>query len=119
MVYLLDTNVFLRTLVREDEKTFGECTSLLERVKRLEVEAVTAGVILTEVGWTLGSYYKTGRAAVAEKLEGIVRLGGLKIVDRYDWGRAFRFYGDLNVKLVDAVVAAMPEVYKKEWTVVS
>jgi len=119
MVYFLDTNVFLRILVREDEKSFRECKDLLEKVKKLEIEAVTAGIVLTEAGWTLGSYYKISRAAVAEKLEGIVGLGGLKIVDRYDWGRVFKFYGELNVKLVDAVIAAMPEVFKKEWTVVS
>lgn len=119
MTYLLDSNVFLRVLVKEDEKDFRESFELLEKVKKAEIKAITAGVILAEVGWVLKSYYLLDRKDVAGKLAGIYRLAGLKIVDDYDWIEAIELYEKFNVKLLDAVLATMPGSAAKKWTIVS
>lgn len=119
MVYLLDSNIFLRTLVKEDQKDFLECFELLEKVKKAEIKAITAGVILAEVGWVLKSYYMLSRKVVAKKLAGIFKLSGLKIVDGYDWIEAIEMYEKFNVKFLDAVLATMPESAAKKWTIVS
>lgn len=119
MTYLLDSNIFLRTLVKEDEKDFQECIGLLEKVKRAEIKAVTAGVILAEVGWVLKSYYMLDRKDAAKKLAGIFKLSGLKIVDEYDWIEAIEMYEKFNVKFLDAVLATMPKSADKKWTIVS
>lgn len=119
MTYLLDSNIFLRTLVKEDEKDFQECIELLEKVKRAEIKAVTAGVILAEVGWVLKSYYMLDRKDAAKKLSGIFKLSGLKIVDEYDWIEAIEMYQKFNVKFLDAVLTTMPKSAAKKWTIVS
>lgn len=119
MVYLLDSNIFLRTLVKENQKDFLECFELLEKVKKAEIKAITAGVILAEVGWVLKSYYMLGRKDAAKKLAGIFKLSGLKIVDDYDWIEAIGMYEKFNVKFLDAVMATMPESAAKKWTIVS
>lgn len=119
MTYLLDTDVFLRVFVREDENDFETCKRLLERVKTLKLSAVTAGIVLAELGWMLSSYYRTKRSEAAEKVLSVVRLGGLRVVDTYDWIEAMETYRRNNVKLVDAVLATIPEVAKKTWTIVS
>lgn len=119
MIYLLDANVFLRTLVKEEEEDFQDCVELLEKVKKAEIKAVTAGVVLAEVGWVLKSYYMLNRVDVAKKLAGISRLAGLKIIDDYDWVEAIGMYQKFNVKLLDAVLATMPEVAAEKWAIVS
>ncbi len=116
---MLDTNIFLRVLVPEDEKDHKDCVTLLGKIRKLEIDAVTTGVVLTEVGWVLGSYYKLKRGEVAEKVLGILKLGGLSVIDEYDWSAAFEIYEQQNIKLVDAVLATMPKVVKGELTVVS
>lgn len=119
MTYLLDTNIFLRVLVREDEHDFETCKRLLERVKTLKFSAVTAGIVLAELGWVLNSYYRIRRSEAAEKVLSVTRLGGLRVVDTYDWAGAMEIYRRNNVKFVDAVLASMPDVAKKTWTIVS
>lgn len=119
MTYLLDANIFLRVLVKEEEEDFHECVGLLEKVKRSKIKAVAAGVVLAEVGWVLRSYYMLKRKDAAKKLAGISRLAGLKIVDDYDWVKAIEMYEKFNVKLLDAVLATMPGVANRKWVIVS
>lgn len=119
MTYVLDTNVFLRVLVRENEADFSTCSKLFKKIKELEVEAVVPGVVLAELGWVLGSYYRLGREKVAEKITGVIRTGGLRIVDDYDWLKAMEIYRKRNVKLVDSILGTMPRVAAGEWVIVS
>lgn len=119
MIYILDTNVFLRFLVRENEKDYRECIKLFRSIKSLKIRAIAPGIVLAEVGWVLNSYYNVSRAETARKIEGIMKLKGLEIVDDYDWLNAMKLYEIKNIKLVDAVLAAMPKVASMEWTVVS
>ncbi len=119
MIYIIDTNIFLRFLVKENEKDTAECIKLFQDIKSTKVNAMVPGIVLAEVGWVLGSYYKTPRNTVAKKIEGIINYKGLKIVDSYDWLSAMRVYESKNVKLIDAVLATMPSVVTKEWTIVS
>lgn len=119
MIYLLDTNIFLRVLVPEDEQDLQDCKRLLEDVKKLQIEAVTPGVVLAEISWVMGSYYRQSRSEISEKMSGIVKLGGLRIVDDYNWVSSIELYGKTKVKFLDAVLAAMPKVAVGEWTIVS
>jgi predicted nucleic acid-binding protein len=119
MIYVLDTNIFLRFFVHEDEKDFAECKRLLNNIKLSQVKAVVPGIVLAEIGWVLGSYYETPRTEVAKKIEGIIKHKGLEIVDEYDWLEAVKLHESENVKLIDAIVATIPKVTSKEWTIVS
>jgi len=119
VIYLLDTNIFLRVFVREDEEDYRVCRRLLDKIRNFEVEAVTAGVVLAEVSWVLGSYYRLPRQQAAEKLSSILKTRGLKVVDDYDWFNAAISYNEHNVKFLDAVLATMPDVANRNWTVIS
>lgn len=119
MKYLLDTNIFLRFLIKERMKDYEECSELFSRVRSLEIEAVTAGIVLAEISWVLGSYYKQKVGVITEKLQAIVKMKGLNVVDGYDWISAVGTYGDKKIKFVDAVLASLPKVSSKEWVVVS
>ncbi len=119
MNYFIDTNVFLRTLVKEDEKSFVECYGLLEAVKTNEIKAATAGIVLAEVVWTLSSFYDLSKSEVVESLRSIQNLRGLKLLDEYDHRRALEMYSNHHVKYVDAVIASLPDIQSKERTIVS
>lgn len=119
MKYLLDTNIFLRFLVKENKKDYVECNKLFENIRSQKIDAVVAGIVLAEISWVLGSYYKQKSNSIAEKLQGIIKMNGLTVVDDYDWISAVKIYSDKNVKFVDTILACMPKVASKEWTVVS
>lgn len=116
---MLDSNIFLRFLVKEDQESYQECAKLLNTVKSNKIKAVIPGIIITEIGWVLKSNYHTPKEDVSRKLEGIIKLKNLKVTDQYDWPQAIDVYKKYNIKLIDAVLATMPKVASHQWTIVS
>lgn len=119
MVYFVDTNIFLRVLVVEDQKTFRECRDFLTAVKQNKIDAVTSNLVLAELVWVLVSYYKIKRIEVARMVRGILGLSGLKLMDRYEPNQAIQYYEVKKVKYIDAILASVPELENGDWTIVS
>lgn len=117
MTYILDTNIFLRTLIKEDEKSFSDCVNLLELVKKNKINAVVPGVVLSEIVWVLRSFYKIPKSEVVKSVKSIQKLSGLKIIDGYQYDQALDFYGEKNVKYIDCLIASL--VKDESYTVVS
>ena len=119
MRYLIDTNIFLRTLVKEDPHSFKDCSMFLESAKKNAFDVVTTSLILSEVVWTLSSFYKFAKLDVIRALRGIIHTRGLQIVDRYTMAAALISYEMKSVKFIDAMIGSIPEVIIKQWVVVS
>lgn len=119
MIYFIDTNIFLRVLVQEDRKMFEQSRDFLEKVKRNKLNAVTCTVVISEIFWTLGSYYRFSKKDVLRAVRGILNLSGLKVIDDYDLKKSLTIYEDNKCKYIDAVIAGMPNVQSGEWEIVS
>ena len=119
MIYLIDTNVFLRTLVKEDEAAHEDCKDLLQAVKMNKIKAMTCNLVLAEVMWTLLSFYKVDRSLATESVKAIVNLRGLKLVDGYRPLLALELFEEKRVKFVDAMLASIQEVGLGKVVVVS
>jgi len=119
VIYLLDSNIFLRFLVKEDEESYQKCAELLGLVKSNKIKAVVPGIVITEIGWVLKSNYNTPKNDIANKLEGIIKLKNLKVTNQYDWPKSIDIYRKHNIKLIDAVLATIPMVASLQWTIVS
>jgi len=117
--YFIDTNIFLRVLIKEDKKTFRSCYQLLQAVKTNKIKASTASIVIAEIAWTLRSYYKFPKTKVAQAIKGILNLRGLRIVDSYDSLWAIEKFSRYNVKYIDTLIASILEKQKSEWIVVS
>lgn len=118
-MYVLDTNIFLRTLAREDEQTFLETQALLQLIKNGEIKAIVPGVVLTELVWTLASSYQQDRKSIASAVESVINLNGLNINDDYQYQQALEWYQSKKIKFVDCLIASMPLVVDYDWTVIS
>lgn len=119
MRYFIDTNIFIRVLHKEKEKLFSESISLLKSIKENQIEAFTGTVVLTEVAWTLSSFYNIGKSKITEGLEGIINLNGLKIIDNYNHPIALRLFGRYSIKYIDALIASNDEIVNKKACVIS
>lgn len=119
MLYFIDTNIFLRVLHKENEKSFHECMTFLQAVKVNQCEAQTATIVLTEVVWTLNSFYKISKGKIIEGLLSIVNMNGLKIIDTYNHSLALKLFERYSVKYIDALIASLSPIIDKEMTVVS
>jgi len=112
MSYFIDTNIFLRILVKEDKKTFKECYHFLKSVDAKKIKAITSSLVLAEIDWVLESFYKFKKAEVIKCLKSILKLKGLKMIDNIDISSAVEFYRKYNVKFIDALIASNPEIYR-------
>lgn len=117
--YFIDTNIFLRVVAKEDEKTFEECFRLFEKIKRNKIEAVTSKIVLAEIAWTLSSFYKFSKEKVVEALESISKTGGLVIVNDGDTRLAIELYKNHSVKFADCVIASLEEIQTGKWIIIS
>lgn len=119
MYYFIDTNIFLRAFHKENEKSFLECVTFLKAVKENQFEAQTATIVLTEVVWTLNSFYKISKGKIIEGLQSIVNMNGLKIIDTYNHSFALQLFERYSVKYIDALIASISPIIDKEMTVVT
>lgn len=106
LVYFIDSNIFLRVLVKEEETSFRDCLKLLEKVQNKKIIALTSDLVLAEINWVLESYYKFSKEKVVAALEGIVNLKGLKIKNSTNISQALELYKENKVKFIDALIAS-------------
>ena len=117
--YFVDTNIFLRTLIKDEQKSFDECCRFLKTVKLNKVKAASSSLVLAEVIWTLSSYYGFSKEKSIQAVKSILNLRGLKIVDRFQPRISLNLFSKRNVKYIDTLIASIKEILAKKWTVVS
>lgn len=117
--YFIDTNIFLRTLINDNENFFKECVGFLELVKNGKIKAQTSCLVLSEVSWTLSSFYNSGKDKVVESLYSIINLKNLKFNEKFNSNFGVQIYEQNNIKLTDAFIASHSKIQSKEMIVVS
>ena len=117
--YFLDTNIFLRLFIREDEKAFLDSQKLLLAVKQDRFEACTHDLVIAEIVWTLQSIYKQSKSTAIQTSESILNVRGLNILSGYDHREALRLYARYSVKYVNACLASISEIRNKSCAIVS
>lgn len=119
MTYLIDTNIFLRTLINENEPIFQDCLNLLTKIKENKIKAITQGVVISEIIWTLSSFYKFPKPKVLQATNSIINLNGLKIIDNYNHNLALDLYSKHKVKYIDALIASNDNIQSGKWAILS
>ncbi len=80
--YLLDANVVLRFLRRDQPVMAAAAEALFARAERGEVRLILDSLILAEVVFVLQSYYKVGRETIADAMLDMINSGGGVETDR-------------------------------------
>ncbi len=119
MSYLIDTNIFLRVLIREDETSFQSGLQLLEEIKLKKWDAFVPGIVLSEIAWTLKSYYGFSKSEIVSALRSIQNLRGLTLIDNYNYQLALDLYHHHAVKYIDACIASLPLIQEDGATLIS
>lgn len=102
----VDTNVFLRFLTADDPGKAQRCRALFERAERRELDLVISDLVMAELAWTLRSYYRQPRDAIAATLAQVVEMRSVRIPQKGTWRQAVELYRQHDVDLVDAYHAA-------------
>lgn len=106
-MFLIDTNIFLRSIVNTEKKAHIECSNFLKLVQLNKVKASTTSVVLSEIAWTMKSFYKIPKSEICIALKSILTLGNLSICDDYDHELAIDYYLNNKIKYIDAQIASV------------
>ena len=102
----VDTNVFLRYLTDDIPEQADASEALLGRAEQGDVRLVTSALVVAEIVWTLGSFYKRTKPQVRDAVLALCHTPGLDVEDADALVQAAEWYAELNVDFADAAHAA-------------
>ena len=117
--YFLDSNIFLRPIIKDDIQKVRDCERVFEKIKKGEIRAFTSNLILAEIIWTGLKFYEIKKEELIKVLKGILDFKNLKIVDNFNSRLAIEIYERKPIKFIDALIASNPSIFKKETKVIS
>lgn len=106
MKKLIDANVILRYLLKDDEVLFKKASSLLEKVKGGEESVVIPECALAECVYVLLKIYKVERRIVSEKLQGLFSYKGVVNPDKKVMIDSIALFGQTQLSIVDCILCA-------------
>ncbi|NPV68432.1 MAG: PIN domain-containing protein [Anaerolineae bacterium] len=101
-----DTNLFLRFLTNDVPEQADAVERLLRRAAAGELRLVTSALVVSEIVWTLESFYGLPKKAVREHVLAILNTPGLEVAEADTLLQATIWYEEKNVDFVDAFNAA-------------
>ena len=101
---LVDTNVILRYLLRDDEALFQKASAVLEKVRVGEGKVVILESVLTECVYVLLKVYGVNRPDIAEKLGGVLYYKGVANPDKQESIDTLKLFGETHLSFVDCLL---------------
>jgi predicted nucleic acid-binding protein len=117
--YFLDSNIFLRPIVKDNLERVKECEILFEKIKKGELKVFTLNLVLAEIVWVCASFYQIKKEEILKILKSIFKFKNLKIIDDFNSYLAIELYEKYNIKFIDALIASNPAIFQKKVIVVS
>lgn len=103
----LDTNVLVRFLTLDDPRQAPRATQIIEHELSEDEPGFVSTVVLAELSWVLESRYGRGRAAIAEVMEGLLRLDCLRFEHPRAVASAVAAAAETNADFADALIGAI------------
>ena len=103
---LIDANVLLRYLLKDDETLFKKAYELLERVKDGKEFIIIPESVLAECVYVLLRIYRVDRQIVTEKLKLLFLYKGVVNPDKEDLIDSINLFGKTNLSIVDCILCA-------------
>ncbi len=101
----LDTNIFLRFMVPENETSFQECERVASLAESGQLTPYTSSVVIQEIIYTLNRTYKFPRQEILSKLTLLFKLRNLTLLEKTNTPLAFTLFQKYNIKFGDCLIA--------------
>ena len=104
MVSLIDTNIIIRFLVRDNEEHFVVSKEIFEQVQLGVVKVEILSEVLIEALFVMTKVYKIPKNIVIEKLKSLLLLDGVVNDDKAICIDALNLMQNKNIDYVDALI---------------
>jgi len=102
----LDTNVWLRFFLKDNEKQYGEVEKLISSIEEGKFKVYTSAIVILEVNYVLKNVYEIEFEEILEIIEAIRRFRGITIVEKTNLDIALKFYRKYKIKLSDCLIVS-------------
>ena len=102
--FLVDTNVLIRLIVKDDELKYSAILKLVQKVENNEVTLIVPTVVIAECCWLLKSFYKVEKYLISEYLLDIIESENVEAEEDVAL-EALRLYSQKNVDFADALLS--------------
>ena len=103
---LLDTNIVIRLLVRDNEEHFIIVEQFFEDLEQGKTSALLLEIIIGEIIYVLRSVYKQNKSLIKSQLELLFTYDNLHIENQYIIQNALDVYVRKNIDFADAILCA-------------
>ena len=114
-ISLIDANVILRYLLRDNEDLYAEAEGVFNEVMEGKAKILILESVVAEVVYVLQRIYKVGREEISEILRELIELRGVKVHNKGHILKALEIFSNRNLDFVDCLLCA----YGKENKVIT
>lgn len=102
---LLDTNIILRHLLKDNEQQFKRTSKIFKEIANQEIIAYINILIIHEAIYILRYVYKIDRRLIANKLNLLIKLNNLKLLDiqKNQIFKVLEIYGNTKIDFPDII----------------
>ena len=110
--YVVDTNVFLRFLLRDNEQLYGETKEFFAQAQAGKVSLILVPQVIFEIDYVLRGVYSLTRKESAKMLASLVKSSELEVENRSLLINVVEKYNFLNIDLFDIYLWAIAKFQK-------
>ena len=103
---LLDTNVVIRFLVRDDEILYQKSYEIMQEIEQGKTEALLMDFILAEIIYVLKRIYKIDKLQISNALKKILLNDNFYTDNKLVTFEALDIYANKNIDFADAMLCA-------------
>lgn len=104
MVSLIDANVIIRFLVKEDSKYYEESVEIISNIENSSIKVEILSEVVMEVLFIMTKYYHAPLHDIAEDMKSILLLDGVVNENKYILISALNMMESRNIDYVDALI---------------
>lgn len=106
MKIFIDTNIWLRYILKDDEDQFKQCRKLIEKIESGSFKPYISTIVLLEIYFILTSTFKIEKRNIQEYIKSILEARNLTLIDKTDFREAWKIHQKTDVKLADCLIAS-------------
>ncbi len=106
MVNLIDTNIIIRYLIKDNETLFVESKKIFDQIENENIKVEIIDGVIMECLYVLTKFYKLPKKEVIEDLIAILHLEGIVNTNKHILLQALTIHNEINIDFVDCLLCA-------------
>jgi predicted nucleic-acid-binding protein len=106
MISLIDANVIIRFLVKEESTLYIKSVEIIEEVEKGELKVEILSEVIMEILFIMTKYYEVPLRDITEDLKTILRLEGVVNENKYILINSLDMMVEKNIDYVDALICS-------------